>query len=135
ALVGHDDPPDRVLLAAHAGEPQSYCERKFLSKCLEKPTGEGSGRAPSAPAAHQRADVWHLAPPDLAHELAHLVELLDQLVDRLHVGTRSLGDAQAPRALDELGPTALLRGHGEDDRLDTVQLALVDLHVRELVAG
>src|SRR4029453_18300432 len=48
ALVGDDDPPDRVLLAAHTGEPQSYCQRKSSRRCLEKPTGEGSGRERAA---------------------------------------------------------------------------------------
>jgi hypothetical protein len=45
------------------------------------------------------------------------------------------GDPQAPRALDELGPAALLWRHGQDDRLDPVHLALVDLQALELLAG
>src|SRR5215217_4963031 len=42
--------------------------------------------------SHQRPDVGHLAAPDLAHELAHLVELLHELVDLLDARARPLGD-------------------------------------------
>ena len=40
-----------------------------------------------------------------------------------------------PRALDRLGVAPLVARHREDDRLDAVELAVVDLHLRELVAG
>src|SRR4051794_26787510 len=83
---------------------------------------------------HERPEVRHLAAPDLAHQLAHLVELLDELVDLLDARPRALRDAKPARALDELGPPALLRGHRQDDRLDAVDLALVDLHLRQLLA-
>src|SRR4051812_27309466 len=83
---------------------------------------------------HERPEVRHLAAPDLAHQLAHLVELLHELVDLLDARPRALGDAKPARALDELGPPALLRRHRQDDRLDAVDLALVDLHLRELLA-
>src|SRR3954467_10193261 len=83
---------------------------------------------------HERPEVRHLAAPDLAHQLAHLIELLHELVDLLDARARALGDAKTPRALDELGPPALLRRHRQDDRLDAVDLALVDLHLRQLLA-
>src|SRR3954463_7916238 len=83
---------------------------------------------------HERPEVRHLAAPDLAHQLAHLVELLDELVDLLGARPRALRDAKPARALDELGPPALLRRHRQDDRLDAVDLALVDLHLRQLLA-
>src|ERR671933_882649 len=83
---------------------------------------------------HERPEVGHLAAPDLAHQLAHLVELLHELVDLLDARPRPLRDAQPARALDELGAPALLRSHRQDDRLDAVDLALVDLHLRELLA-
>src|SRR6185437_5837160 len=51
--------------------------------------------------AHERAQIRHLALGDLAHDLAHLLELLDQLLDRVDVGARALGDAQPARALDQ----------------------------------
>src|SRR3954464_3551624 len=83
---------------------------------------------------HERPEVRHLAAPDLAHQLAHLVELLDELVDLLDARPRALRDAKPARALDELGPPALLRRHRQDDRLDAVDLPLVDLHLRQLLA-
>src|SRR3954453_13298617 len=75
---------------------------------------------------HQRGEVRHPPLADLLHELAHLPELLDQRVDLLDVGPRSLGDPQAPRALDDVRAPALLGRHRRDDRLDAVDLALVD---------
>src|SRR5215212_5787209 len=84
---------------------------------------------------HQRAQIRHLAGREPLHQLAHLRELLDELVDLLDRRAGALGDPQPPRALDQLGPAALLRGHREDDRLDAVELLLVDLQLRELVAG
>src|SRR3954465_7742569 len=83
---------------------------------------------------HERPEVRHLAAPDLAHQLAHLIELLHELVDLLDARARALRDANTPRALDELGPPALLRRHRQHDRLDAVDLALVDLHLRQLLA-
>src|SRR4051794_6106160 len=44
--------------------------------------------------------VGHLARRDLLHQLAHLVELLDQLVDVLDLGPRAGGDPLAARAFD-----------------------------------
>src|SRR3954471_18833607 len=125
ALVGHHDPPDRVLLAAHAGQSQSYCH-EFLSSFKR--------RRRLAGLPHERPDVGHLPAADLAHQLAHLVELLDELVDLLDARARALRDPQPPRAFDELGPPALLGRHRQDDRLDAVDLALVDLHLRQLLA-
>src|SRR6185437_12712403 len=77
----------------------------------------------------------HLAPTDLAHDLARLPELLDQTAHSLDVRARATGDAQPARALDQLRSAALLRGHREDDRLDPVELALVHLHLLQLVPG
>src|SRR4051794_25837093 len=95
---------------------------------------EPSGR--SAPAlAHHRPDVGHLALLQAAHQLAHLAELLDELVDLLHGGAGAGGDAGPAAPLDDVRPPPLLLGHREDDRLDAVELLLVDLHLRELVAG
>src|SRR5829696_2095720 len=92
-------------------------------------------RSPSPLALpHQLAEIGHLARAETLHHLAHLAELLDQLVDLLDGGAGALGDPQPPRALDQLGPPALLRGHREDDRLDAVELLLVDLQLGQLVA-
>src|SRR3954447_21407210 len=64
-------PPTRVsrMLTAISAEQDS--ERPVRSR----PTG--------SPLAHQLTQIGHLALLDPAHELAHLVELLDELVDLL----------------------------------------------------
>ena len=107
---------------------------------LGKSTQKGSGHARgSQRRAVQRA--WRMiAPmsgilprPTWLHDLAHLVELLDELVDLLDAGARAARDPQAPRALDQLRPRALLGGHRLDDRLDAVELALVDLEALHLL--
>src|SRR4051812_5345249 len=102
-------PPTRVSLMLTAitdGEPSG---RRFVG-----------GRAGSSP--HHRAEVGHLALLQPAHELAHLAELLDQLVDLLDRGPRPVGDPRAAAALDDVRPPALVRGHRQDDRLDAVEL-------------
>src|SRR5918993_893211 len=76
------------------------------------------GQNPPLSLPHERAEIGHLARAEALHHLAHLAELLDQLVDLLDAGARALGDALAAPALDQLGPGALLGGHREDDRLD-----------------
>src|ERR1700712_1587417 len=60
----------------------------------------GEGRGLALP--HQLTQIGHLALLDPAHELAHLVELLDELVDLLDRRPGALGDAQPARALDQL---------------------------------
>src|SRR5919206_4683249 len=84
---------------------------------------QDSGLDHRLPLAHQSTDVRHLALLDPAHHLAHLVELLDQLVDLLDVGPRALGDPQAAGALDRLRMVPLVGGNREDGPPDPVQLA------------
>src|SRR3712207_98850 len=60
------------------------------------------GRGSLAP-SHQGAEVGHLALGEPAHQLAHLAELLDELVDLLDRGARAGGDALAAAALDDVG--------------------------------
>src|SRR3954453_21882433 len=68
-----------------------------------------SARQDSASAAsHHLAQVGHLALLDPAHQLAHLVELLDELVDLLDGHAGAPRDPQPPRALDQLRPAPLL---------------------------
>ena len=71
--------------------------------------------------------VGHLALGHLLHQLAHLAELLDEAVDRLDGGPRAGGDPLAARAVDLGRVGALVGRHREDDRLEPVELALVDL--------
>src|SRR5580704_554013 len=64
-----------------------------------------------------------LAAEAFEHAL-HLLETLEQTVD---IGDRRPAphrDAFASRALDELGVPALLRGHGEHDRLHATEVVL-----------
>src|SRR3954465_10834771 len=113
-------PPTRVsrMLTAISAEQDSV---------RSQPTG--------SPLAHELAEIGHLAPLDPAHQLAHLLELLDGLIDLLDGRPGALGDAQPARALDELRVAALVGRHREHDRLHAVELLLVDVHLRELVAG
>ena len=53
--------------------------------------------------SRQLLRVGHLAGGHVTHHLAHLVELLDQLVDLLWPRPRAVGDAFAARALDQPG--------------------------------
>src|SRR3954447_14190493 len=104
-------------------------------------TAMSAGRlAPTRPGALRRAahlrqllHVGHLAAGHRAHHHAHLVELLDQLIDVLNPRPGAVRDAFAARALDDRRIGALGRGHREDDRLDPVQLALVDVGVLQLL--
>src|SRR5690348_8127092 len=115
-------PPTRVSLIATAivAQEPSGCAR---------PARDGSPAA----LAHHGADVGHLALRQPAHHLAHLAELLDELIDLLHGGARAGCDPLPAAALDDVRLAALLERHRQDDRLDPVELLLVDLHLGELV--
>src|SRR5215210_9115091 len=87
-------------------------------------------------AAHLLGDllrIGHLPGGHLLHQLRHLVELLDELVDGLDPRPGALGDPLAPRSVDQRRVGALSRRHREDDRLDPVELPLVDVGVLELL--
>src|SRR5690349_24618791 len=71
-------------------------------------TAISAGQDSDLPLSHQLAQVGHLALLDAAHHLAHLVELLNELVDLLDRRARALGDPQPPRALDQLRVAALV---------------------------
>src|SRR3954454_3751267 len=79
-------PPTRVsrMLTAISAEQDSDCAIG----------AEGLPRLKSA-LTHQLTQVGHLALLDPAHELAHLIELLDELIDLLGRGSRPAGDALA----------------------------------------
>src|SRR4051794_28943250 len=66
------------------------------------------------------------------HHLAGVEEPVDELVDVGHLGPRAPGDARPSRAVDDLGVRPLRRSHRGDDRLDPVDLPLVE--VLELLA-
>ena len=68
----------------------------------------------AAAAAHHAAHA-HLA--HLLHHLPHFLELLEQPVHFRHRPPRSPRDAGAARSVEDLRPPALLRRHGQHDRL------------------
>src|SRR5919204_2805943 len=83
--------------------------------------------------AGQLLQGGHLALRELAHQLLHLPELLDELSDGLNRRPRALGDPPPARAVDQLRVRPLLRGHREDDRLEAVQLLVAHLQRAELL--
>src|SRR3954451_6703939 len=85
--------------------------------------------------AGHAGNLRHLARSDHLHHLRHLLPRLDQLIDLLDGGARAGGDPLAARGVDDVRDAPLVRCHREDDRLDPLELALVDLvEALELVA-
>src|SRR4051812_22505291 len=97
----------------------SFFPPKRVSRMLTAISGEQDS---DSALAHELAEIGHLALLDPAHQLAHLVELLDELVDLLDGRAGALGDPQPPRALDQLRVAALVGRHREHDGLDAVEL-------------
>src|SRR5205814_9837746 len=81
--------------------------------------------------APTRPDTWH--PGDAAalgqvlHHLPRLEEPLDELVHLGDVDTGAARDPGSARPVDDLGLRALARRHRLDDRLDPVDLTLVEV--------
>ncbi len=70
--------------------------------------------------------------PEAAHALHHLLHLLELLQERIDLcGGRAapVGDAQPARTVHQIGLAALVERHRPDDRLDPLQLVIVDLGV------
>src|SRR4051794_39097685 len=86
-------------------------------------------RAPTLAATGQLLQVRHLPRLHRAHHLLQLAELLDELVHGLDVGPRAERDPAPARAVEDAGIAALLGGHRCDDRLEPVEVAVVDLEV------
>src|SRR3954452_1651058 len=116
--IGSFLPPTRVSLSRTAKTSLLVVKRRVRLAALP----------------HQSPEIRHSAAGNLLHDLAHLAELLDQVIDGGHVRARAVRDAQPARSLDQLRPPALLRRHRKDDRLDAVELALVDLQPLHLGA-
>src|SRR5207253_1471782 len=70
------------------------------------------------------------------HHLLHLLVLLDQATDVLHLGTGTHSDPTFARTTDQLRVTALGRGHGVDDGFHLLELllccALGIAHLRQI---
>src|SRR5204863_7251978 len=94
------------------------------------------GRDPTAAFAllgllHLAADAGDVAHP--LHHLLDLAELLHQRADIARHDPAAVGDAGPARPVDQPGVGPLLRRHRADDRLDPVELALIDLLVLHLL--
>src|SRR5215216_7836203 len=85
------------------------------------------------PTAQQLLRAGHLALGELLHQPAHLTELLSELIYRLHGRARALRDPLAARAVDDVGTGSFRGRHREDDRLDPVEFALVEVDVAKLL--
>src|SRR5712691_5352057 len=66
---------------------------------------------------------------DAVKRLAHLRELVQEAVHLLNGGATAGRDAPAAAAIDDRGLVPLLPRHGLDDRLQAIDLPLVDLHL------
>src|SRR5690606_214818 len=114
-LVGDDDSPDRVLLRTNSSKSDADCHwtrnRTGLRGALPYRTTPGdptwlpaANFRPLGLSHHLRQLVLvrHLAAGHVLHQFLHLVELLDQVVDLLDLGARTLGDPATARTLDDL---------------------------------
>src|SRR5207248_7158806 len=127
ALVGHDDAPDRVLPTPDARQPYTYCQ---VSVHLSR----WKRRRRTLAAPRELRQVRHLSLRQRAHHLLHLAELLHELVHRAHVRSGPLSDAAAAGTVEDRRVGPLLLRHRRDDRLNAVELAVVDLQATQLAA-
>src|SRR5690606_5053666 len=74
-------------------------------------------------AVHATHHVLHAAGGfHLLHHLGHHLLLLEQAIQLRDVEAGAQGDTALARALDQLGITALLGGHGVDQRLHVLHM-------------
>src|SRR5579859_7776254 len=82
--IGSFLPPTRVSLSLTATCSSLLPKAVLIRLSARERSGPWRWSPVSPGVAHERADVGHLAAPDLAHHLAGLAELLHQAVDVLH---------------------------------------------------
>src|SRR5919201_3746782 len=87
--------------------------------------GHAAARATKTTQPAEAAHAWH-ALRKLLHHRLHLAELRQELVDLGRRGARPTGDTALARTANDLGSTPLLHGHRLDDRLDALELLVVD---------
>src|SRR6266571_4014765 len=92
--IGFFLPPTRVSLSLTA---KLQFTSRIAVRCARIAVRCAGTLAPARQLLHGR----HLALRQLAHHLLHLAELLDQLVDGLHVGARAACDAPPARAVED----------------------------------
>src|SRR4051812_26229105 len=128
--IGFFFPPTRVSLTRTA-------KSQFTSRLVDMRRAVAplvARWAPTLAAAGHLRQRGHLALLQLPHHLLHLAELLYELVHGLDVGARPERDPAPPRAVQDRRVAPLLGRHRGDDRLQPVEVAIVDLQVAELAA-
>src|SRR5689334_11330561 len=86
------------------------------------------------PQGRKAGQALQLAEPpldvlELLHHLSELRVLLEQPVDVLHRRPAAARDALTPRAIDDLRALSLVRSHGQDDRVEPVEVRLLAVEV------
>ena len=119
ALVGDDDAPDRVLL-----RPTLLSLIRTAMRRREVSAADSAQRIAAASAAAGRASCPR---PAAVISLRIWPNCLTSWLTAWTVVPEPVRDPLAPRAVDHLGLRALAGRHREDDRLEPVELALVDL--------
>src|SRR2546423_92126 len=90
-------------------------------------------RTAISPPGELRWERRELPLAHLLHQFLHLLPGGHQLVYLLHRRPAALGDSQPALTVDYVRHASLLRGHRKHDRLDTRQLAVVDVDALELL--
>src|SRR3954469_5601876 len=86
--------------------------------------GASAHPAHSLHAAHALHHLHHSAALHLLHDVAHLLELIEQPIHILYLHAGAAGDATLPGGLQQLGPPALERRHRADDAFHAANVAL-----------
>src|SRR5437899_4140959 len=114
-------------------EIQGADEDGTLARCggaVNAKSYRGSAHAGQAlHAAHALHHLHQAAALHLLHHPLHLLELIEQAVDLLHLHAGAGGDAALAAGLDELGLAALQRRHRADDAFHAAHVALGAVHV------
>src|SRR4051794_1262204 len=116
-----------VIATESSHEPPRHAHGTFGPIEIRRRCVPGAAPALATPAARDHArQPAHSATRQLAHQLLHLAELLDQPVDLGKAGPGSASYPSPPRGVEDLGVASLLGRHRLDDRLGPLELAAVD---------
>src|SRR5262249_48817994 len=114
-----------LVLAARRHRDLAY--GRAVARAVE--AGRQAGRHAAAEHAPERAAAGR----HLLDHLAHLLELLEQLVDLFRGRARAARDAPSAAAVDDRRVGALGPGHRADDRLDVLELIALERLARQLL--
>src|SRR5439155_190413 len=95
--------------------------------------GSATGSRATYPSSPSTALLDGLRLAQALGRLLHLLARGQELVHLLDRGPASLRDPRAARAVEDLGAATLVGRHREDDRLDTVELLVVDVDALKLL--